>query len=256
MSDDPTSSSASREQQLADLAELVATGPVELGSYTQAEMAVVLGAVPALAGDADVVLAEAVRSLAARGVLHRVPGERQVELVGDLGLMVALAEHTVGTLEIRRGHPGAADAQWRWMISLFGEHVVGLDRIDALGLHRLSLYSVAGIIEGVADSLIDGHARVPHGHPAPEPISDDEVRALAGSAERRWQLIHRVRGADGAGLAVDSLVVRVGDDRVDLVTHDPSGPGYRRIAVDSARLRDFLGGLFGLRAAHAGDGGQ
>ena len=57
----------SAQRQLADLAELVATGPVDLGAYTQAEMAVVLGDLPALAGVDDEVLAEAVRSLAARG---------------------------------------------------------------------------------------------------------------------------------------------------------------------------------------------
>ena len=63
------------ERQLADVADLVATGPVDMGAFTQAEMAVVLGDVPALAGVEEAVLAEAVRSLAARGVLHRVPGE-------------------------------------------------------------------------------------------------------------------------------------------------------------------------------------
>ena len=78
------------EQQLADLAELVGTGRVDLGAFTQAEMAVVLGGVPALAGVQDAVLAEAVRSLAARGVLHRVAGEASAEIVGDLGLLAAL----------------------------------------------------------------------------------------------------------------------------------------------------------------------
>ena len=96
------------ERQLADLAELVATGRVDLGAFTQAEMAVVLGDVPALAGVQDVVLAEAVRSLAARGILHRVPGEDSAEVVGDLGLLVALVATSVGTLDIRRGHEGPA----------------------------------------------------------------------------------------------------------------------------------------------------
>ena len=64
------------EQQLADVADLVATGPVDMGAFTQAEMAVVLGDVPALAGVQEVVLAEAVRSLAARGVCTGSPGRR------------------------------------------------------------------------------------------------------------------------------------------------------------------------------------
>ena len=41
----------------------VETGPVDMGAFTQAEMAVVLGDVPALAGVEEAVLAEAVRSL-------------------------------------------------------------------------------------------------------------------------------------------------------------------------------------------------
>ena len=43
------------DQQLADLAELVGTGPVDLGAYTQAELTVVLGEVPALSVSEDVV---------------------------------------------------------------------------------------------------------------------------------------------------------------------------------------------------------
>ncbi|HSO04498.1 MAG TPA: hypothetical protein VLQ92_08465, partial [Candidatus Limnocylindrales bacterium] len=48
------------DRQLADVADLVATGPVDMGAFTQAEMAVVLGEVPALAGVEEAVLAEAV----------------------------------------------------------------------------------------------------------------------------------------------------------------------------------------------------
>lgn len=237
------------EQQLADLAELVATGRVDLGAFTQAEMAVVLGDVPALAGVQDAVLAEAVRSLAARGVLHRVPGEASAEIVGDLGLLVALVATSVGTLDIRRGHAGPADEPWRWLISVFGNELVGVDRIDALGLHRLSLFSVGGIAETVADRLIDGRARIPAGAADPVPISAKEMRALAKSAPTRWQLIHRVPRRDsGTRLVVDSLVVRVDESRVDLVTPAPEeSEGYQRSAVDARYLSEYLRGLFKLR---------
>jgi hypothetical protein len=236
----------SAEQQLADLAALVATGPVELGAFTQAEMAVVLGDLPALAGAEDAVLAEAVRSLAARGVLHRVPGERTAEVVGDLGLLVALSAHSIGTLEIRRGHPGPANEDWRWLVSVFGRHVVGVDQVDALGLHRLSLVSVGGVADTVAKRMADGRAKVPPGGDEPVPISDDEVRELTATAERRWQLIHRVPRAGGARLVVDALVLRTGEDRLELVTRAPEADGYQRMVVDARRLAAFMRGLFAL----------
>lgn len=234
------------DQQLADIAELVATGPVDLGAYTQAEMAVVLGDVPALAGVEDLVLAEAVRSLAARGVLHRVPGSDAAEVVGDLGLLVALVSHSVGTMDIRRGHAGEADAPWRWLISLFRNRVVGIDRIDPLGLHRLSLYSMGGIAKVVVERMIDGRAKVPEGAAQPVPISDPQVRALAEGARARWQVIHRIPRPDGTRLVIDALVLRLDDTRVEVVTRGPGDPGYQRFAVDHDTLREFLMGLFRL----------
>jgi hypothetical protein len=234
------------DRQLADIAELVETGPVDLGAYTQAEMAVVIGDVPALTGSEDAVLAEAVRSLAARGVLHRVPGTQTAEVVGDLGLVVALVATSVGTMDIRRGHTGPADAPWRWLISLFRNRVVGIDRIDALGLHRISLYSVGGIAEVVAERMIDGRAKVPDGAATPVAVSDADVRRLAEAAPTRWQVIHRIPRPDGTRLVVDALVVRVDDSRVDVVTRSPGETGYQRFAVDHDSLREFLIGLFRL----------
>ncbi len=233
-------------QLLAELGELVGTGPVGLGAYTQAEMAVVLGDVPALAGSNDEVLAEAVRALAARGVLHRVPGQPEAEIVGDLGLLAGLAQTSVGVLDIRRGHPGELDEPWRWLISLFGQDVVGLDRIDPLGIHRLSLHSVPGVARLVAERMLSGPARVRVDAP-PTPLTDNEVRELAGRASQRWQLIHRVPRPDGSRLIVDSLVLRLGETEVVLVTRDPDCAAYRRLAVDEARLADFLRGMFSLR---------
>jgi hypothetical protein len=232
--------------QLADIAELVETGPVDLGAYTQAEMAVVLGDVPALAGVEDAVLAEAVRSLAARGVLHRVPGTDSAEVVGDLGLIVALVANSVGTMEIRRGHAGPADAPWRWLISLFRNKVVGIDRIDALGLHRISLFSVGGIAKVVAERMIDGRARVPDGAGTPVPISDGQVRKITEAASARWQVIHRIPRPDGTRLVIDALVLRLDDARIEVITRHPDDAGYQRFAVDHESLREFLISLFRL----------
>jgi hypothetical protein len=236
-----------RDQQLADIAELVEIGPVDLGAYTQAELAVVLGELPGLAGVTEPVLAEAVRSLAARGLLYREPDEHTVSVVGDLGLIVALAATRTGTLEIRRGHPGAPDQPWRWAVSLLPRHVVAIDRVDALGLHRFSLHSVHGVADVLVDRLIDGRARIPAEEAAPTLVDDAELRALTESATTRWQLIHRVPRADGTFLVVDALVLRTGESRVDLVSRTPDEAGYQRVPVDAAALRTFLIGLTTLR---------
>ena len=241
------STQAIHDEQLADLAELVGTGPVDLGAYTQAELAVVLGELPALAGSEDVVLAEAVRSLAARGLLFREPDDDVVGIVGDLGLILALVEMRIATLEIRRGHEGPADEPWRWGISLLPRRVVAVDRVDALGLHRLALVSTEGLVDIIVERLIDGRADIPRDGTIPVPLSDEEVRTAASEATTRWQLIHRVPRADGTNLVIDSLVLRTGDTRVDLVTPAPDDPGYQRVAVDAAALGEFLVGLAALR---------
>ena len=235
------------EHLLADIAELVSSGPVDLGAYTQAEMAVVLGEVPALAGVQEEVLAEAVRSLAARGVLYRAPGEDRVEVVGDLGLVVALVATSVGALDVRRGHDGPADEPWRWLISVFPNGVVAVDRIDALGLHRLALHSAQGVAQAVAERLIGGRARIPRGQGAPQPIDDDQVRALTESSSTRWQLIQRVMREDGTRLVIDALVLRTGPDRVELVTRRPDGTGYQRAPVNERALRSFVTALSQVR---------
>ena len=238
---------ASMLAQLDDLAALVATGPVDLGAYTQAEMAVVLGDVPALSGVQDEVLAEAVRSLAARGLLHRNPGQPTADIVGDLGLIAALVATSVGALDIRRGHEAPIDQPWRWLVSVFAKGVVGVDRIDALGLHRLALHADRDLAEIVAGRLIDGKARIPSGGDQPIPVSDSEVRRVTELSATRWQLIQRVLRPDGTRLVVDALVLRTGDARVDLITKVPDGDGYQRIAVDHDSLRTFLEGMFALR---------
>jgi hypothetical protein len=234
---------APTEDQLDDLVELVSTGPVDLGAYTQAELAVVLGQLPALGAVEADVLAEAVRSLAARGVLYRQPGSAAVEVVGDLGLVVALVATGLGALEVRRGHAGAADEPWRWVVTLLPKGLVGIDRVDALGLHRLSLMSVAGLADTIAERLIDGPARIPAEVEAPVPVTDDVVARVAQQAEVRWQLIFRRRRPDGTRLVVDALLLRTGRTRMDLVFRNPSADGYERVAVDRAALREYLIGL-------------
>ena len=71
---------------------------------------------------------------------------------------------------------------------------------------------------------------------------------MAEAAPARWQLIHRVpRRETGTRLVVESMVLRTGETRVDLVTRHPRDDGYQRVAVDAESLREYLKGLFSLR---------
>lgn len=233
------------DDQLDDLRELVETGPVDLGAYTQAELAVVLGQLPALGeGFESDVLAEAVRSLAARGLLFSDPGDDFVNVVGDLGLVLALISVRLGTLDLRRGHDGPAHEPWRWMISVFPRGLVAVDRIDALGLHRLSLLSSEGLADELADQLLDGGATIPDDLAAPIPVPAATVREVASRAAARWQIIYQAPQPDGTMMTVDAMLLRTGPNRVDLVTRAPDGSDdYQRIAVDDDALRDYLSEL-------------
>lgn len=236
------------EQELADIAELVQTGPVDLGAYTQAEMAVVLGGAPALAGSSDEVLAEAVRSLAARGVLFRSETADEVSIVGDLGLVLALIPARMGTLEIRRGHAGEPDQPWRWLITVLPQGVVAVDRIDPLGLHRLALMSVRGVADTVVERLLAGPASIPKSDPGPVSAAAEDVRRVAAESSLRWQLIYRVPRSAGVVVAVEAHVLRTGPQSVFLVTRQPDGEEFTRAAVDAATLRAFLVDMVRQRA--------
>ena len=240
------SAGGSLDEQLASLSELVATGPVDFGCYTQAELAVVMGEVPALAGLADDVLAEGVRSLAARGVLYRSPDGDHVDVAGELGLIAALTPLNLSVFEIRRGHSGDPAEPWRWMIAILPKGVAAVDRVDPLGLHRLSMISIDGLGWTVARRLIDGEAKIPDEDGEPAPLTLAEARALVQQSEKRYQLAHRVRREDGTRLQTEFQILRTGPERVDLLSVDPDGDGYHRTALDVESLRLLLVELSGV----------
>jgi len=83
------------------LSHLVNTGPVLLGAYTIAELTAVDAVVDFLeARPSDEVVAEAVRSLAARQLLVPGPGD-QVQVRGDLGIAVAFEQRAQMVLDAR-----------------------------------------------------------------------------------------------------------------------------------------------------------
>ena len=89
------------EGLVAAVVHLVSTGPVPLGAYTLAELTAVDAVVDFLeVMPSDEVLAEAVRSLAARQLLVAA-SDGQVQVRGDLGIALAFQQRARTVLDAR-----------------------------------------------------------------------------------------------------------------------------------------------------------
>jgi hypothetical protein len=224
------------EGLVSAVVNLVGTGPVLLGAYTSAELAAVDAVVDFLeTRPSDEVLAEAVRSLAARQLLvagaaesprSAGPGSSgsgsaggQVQVQGDLGIAVA------------------------FLLLPQSEGICLQFRIDALGIHQVGLYQLDEALSALADWL-------PRGSRAG---SDDPVEAdaLLAGAERAALLTvtgYNVKGsAETAGASTDLILARK-DDRLHVLARDrsdrsklvPSPEGDKELPD---LLADLLAGL-------------
>jgi hypothetical protein len=135
--------------------DLVGTGPVHLGAYTVAELTAVDAIVDFLeARPPDEVLAEAVRSLAARELLIGADGG-QMQVRGDLGIAVAFQQQARVVLDARLTgtEPGEP---WRMLLLPQPEGICLLACIDALGVHKLGLFPTDNALDQLAQWLPDG----------------------------------------------------------------------------------------------------
>jgi hypothetical protein len=118
---------------------LVQTGPVPLGGYTLAEIDAVSGVVHFLEEEpAPEVVAEAVRSLAARNLITTDPGSDEIQVRGDLGIALAFQERSRVVLDARATGT-EPDRPWRFVLMPQPEGVTLEVLIDALGIHFFAL---------------------------------------------------------------------------------------------------------------------
>jgi hypothetical protein len=227
---------------------LVDTGPVELGAYTVAELTAVDAIVDFLAGrPSDEVLAEAVRSLAARKLLVAGSTREQVEVRGDLGIAAAFQQRARMVLDARvtGTEPGEP---WRILLLPQPERITMMVRIDALGVHEISLRKLGEALKLLA-------AWLPRGRAA-DPDAGHDADAVLASAERSALITitrYTTRGsAEIAGTSSDLVLAR---SNGQLHAFSPDPQDAARLRPGALAGRDTIEALAGLLAP-SGTGGR
>ena len=216
--------------------DLVHTGPVPLGAYTLAEIAAVNGVISFLEREpAPDLVAEAVRSLAARNLITTAPGEDDVEVRGDLGIALAVQERSRLALDARLTGT-MPDEPWRIVLLPQPEGVTLEVMIDALGIHFYWLRLTGEALDRLLERLPHGHAELAESDPTAI-LADCTSSALVTAT--RWQ-------QDGARENSDLVLARVGET-LHAFLRDPEQPSQLLAhALDDDEVRgvveDWAGG--------------
>lgn len=192
---------------------LVSTGPVPLGAYTLAEIDAVNGLIDFIEREpAPELVAEAVRSLAARSLISTVPGADEVQVRGDLGIALAFQERSRTILDARVTG-SEPDRPWRFLLMPQPEGVTLEVLIDALGIHFYTLRTTADAMERLWE-------RLPSGDRGPPDADADAVLA----ASPRTALISVSHWGDEGTRDTHDVVLGQAGGTCHAFTRDPSEP--------------------------------
>jgi hypothetical protein len=240
VSENPTGLSADADipQDLVDaVVGLVETGPVPLGAYTPAEIDAVSGVVHFLEREPPAELvAEAVRSLAARNLITTSAGSDEIEVRGDLGIALAFQQRSRCVIDARVTGT-QPDQPWRFLLMPQPEQVALEILIDALGIHFYSLRTSEEAYERLWQ-------RLPRGDRGPREAEADAVLAASPQtallsishwSEGLARETHDVVLAQDAGTCHVFLRDAQAPDR--LVAHGLDDDEWRALVRDLAALR-------------------
>ncbi|WP_329038272.1 hypothetical protein OHT61_13750 [Streptomyces sp. NBC_00178] len=221
---------------------LVDTGPVLLGAYTVAELTAVDAIVDFLESrPSDEVIAEAVRSLAARQLLLAGDTGEQVRVQGDLGIAVAFQQRARKVLDARTTGSGPGEP-WRILLLPQPERICLMVRIDALGVHQLGLYKADEALDALTEWLPRG--------PAADSGDQADTEAVLAAAERSALVTvtdYTAQGsAETAGSSRDLVLARSGG-RLHFLVRD-LGDRARLVPDPEAGEDDVRERLVGLLA--------
>ena len=230
----PDGQAAIPEGLVPAVVSLVATGPVLLGAYTTAELAAVDAVVDFLESrPSDEVLAEAVRSLAARQLLVAGAAGEQVQVRGDLGIAVAFQQRARVVLDARvtGTEPGEP---WRILLLPQPERICLQFRIDALGIHQVGLYQLSEALSALAEWLPRGSRA-----DSDDPVDADKLLAGADRAALLTVTRYTAQGsAETAGATTDLVLARK-NDRLHVLTRDKSDRS-RLVPQNGREVPDLL----------------
>jgi hypothetical protein len=224
---------------VAAVVNLVDTGPVMLGAYTTAELTAVDAVVDFLqARPSDEVLAEAVRSLAARQLLVAGSGGTEVRVQGDLGITVAFERRARMVLDARvtGTEPGEP---WRVLLLPQPEKICLRFCVDALGVHEIGLYDLDEALGLLAGWLPSGD----RADPDPQ-LDADQLLASADRSALLTLTRYTTQGsAEAAGSSTDLALARR-DGQLYVLTRDPDDQARLVPRPDDGQdVRDLVAGL-------------
>lgn len=215
---------------LDNLVDLVETGPVLLGAYTLAEIDAV-GAIEHLFEEkpAPELIAEAVRSLAARNLISTDRGSDELKVRGDLGIATAVQHRSRVAIDARVTGT-APDQPWRFILMPQPEGFTLEVLIDALGIHFYSLRDHEEALERLWE-------RLPSGGRGPEGADAD---ALLGSSPRT-ALVTVNRWDESGAHDSDDLVLAEEDGDCHAFVRDEQAPDTLvATGKDEGEWRDLI----------------